>query len=297
MRNAVRRTRFKFFIVLILFSGCAEKKEKSPIIVRIGNQTLTVADLQSSLPKETKATMSRDDIREYVRSWMNNQILYQEGMRKGYGNDPDILRRVENYRMLLIGSAYIDKHLGEEITFADTVVQNYYEANGDDFTRKDDEVYLYHILMPTKKQADSVYNLIRYSRQPFDSMAQKIASLQQLKKEEWDLGYVSQGMLLDKLYRAVRKRRVGLPTRAIETDFGFHLLQVRDRKRKGTQRELDDVYDEILSRLRHINRNERYRQHLSLLKNGATIETNFQLIDSMPLDSLLYKTNFTTQSE
>ena len=297
MRIAVRKSCVTIIIAILLTAGCAEKKEKSPIIVRIGNQSLTIADVQSSLPEAEKSTMTRDDIREYVRSWMNNQILYQEGMRKGYGNDPDILKRVEDYRMLLIGSAYIDNHLSKEISFADSVMQNYYEDNIENFTRENDEVYLYHILMPTKKQADSVYNLIRYSRQSFDSTAQKIAALQHRKKDEWDLGYISRGMLLDKLYNAVKNRRVGRPTRAIQTDFGFHLLLVRDRKRKGTKRTLDEVHDEIISRLQHISRNERYRQHLSLLKNGATIETNFQLIDSMPLDSLLYKSNLTTQSE
>lgn len=297
MRKVVRIIYISFILALILATGCADKKEKSPIIVRIGNQELTVADVQSSLPEDEKATMTRDDIREFVRSWMNNQILYQEGMRKGYGNDPDIIKRVENYRMLLIGSAYMDKHLHTETSFPDTMVQNYYEKHIDDFTREKNEVYLYHILMPTKEQADSVYNVIRYRRQPFDSTARKIARIQHRKREEWDLGYISQGMLLDKLYAAVRNRRVGLLTRPIHTDFGYHLLLVRDRKRKGTKRELDEVRDEIISRLQHINTNERYRQHLSLLKNGATIETNFQLIDSMPLDSLLYKPNPTTHSE
>ncbi|KAA3663026.1 MAG: hypothetical protein DWQ10_01125 [Calditrichaeota bacterium] len=295
-------SKYVYFILLIAlyslaFFQCTEEKQKSPIIVRIGTGELTIDDLRNSVPDDIKSTMTRDDIREYVRNWMNNQILYQEGLRKGFGEDMLIKKRVENYRRTLIGSAYIDDHLQKRVTFPDSLIQQYYEENSEDFVRQDVEIYLYHILMPTKKQADSVYNLIRWRKHPFDTTARYIGDIRGLDKSEWDIGYISQGMLLDKLYQAVKTRRVGLPTRPIETDFGFHLLQVDDRKSKGTIRDLDDVKDEIVARLEHMNRNERYRQHLSLLKNGASIETNFQLIDSMPIDSLLYAMEPTTQSE
>ncbi|KAA3619817.1 MAG: hypothetical protein DWQ05_03590 [Calditrichaeota bacterium] len=287
MRIGALKTLIIISLLLSFFQSCAEEKAKSPIIVRIGTETLTVDDLRMTLPADAREKMTRDDIREHVRSWMNNQILYQEGIRKGFGKDIRIQKRVDHYRTRLIGSAYIDMHLSQNIALADTAIQTYYDENFEDFTRQNDEVYLHHILMPTKKEADSVYNLIRWRKQPFDTMAQKIASIQGRDDSEWNLGYIPRGVLLDKLYNAVVNRRVGLLTRAIETDFGFHLLQVRDKKRKGTVRELDEVRDEIIARLQHISRNERYRQHLSLLKNGATIETNFQLIDSMPLDSLV----------
>ncbi|MCA9731429.1 MAG: peptidylprolyl isomerase [Deferribacteres bacterium] len=297
----IKRNSFFFLLsltlVMFLFFGCSEEKQKSPIIVRIGTETLTIDDLQKSMPEDIKSTMTRDDIREYVRNWMNNQILYQEGLRKGFGEDPFLQKRVEDYRKTLIGSAYIDDHLKGVIAFADSAIQNYYEENVEDFTRQNDEIYLYHILLPTKKQADSVYNLIRWRKHPFDTTAQQIAEIQGLEKSEWDLGYISKGMLLNELYQAVENRSVGLPTRPLETDFGFHILQVQDRKNKGTIRELEEVREEIISRLQHIYRNERYRQHLSLLKNGASIETNFQLIDSMPIDSLLYTSKPSTQSE
>lgn len=73
----------------------------------------------------------------------------------------------------------------------------------------------------------------------------------------------------------------------IKTDFGYHIFKVLDKQEEGSIKELDDVKIEIEARLRQQKLEENYTSLLTQLKASVKIETYFDLLNRIPLDSIV----------
>ena len=167
---------------------------------------------------------------------------------------------------------------------SDSSIRAFYARNPDDFVREKDELHLQQILVDNKKTADSLYALFRKGA-AFDSVAAKL-NRNEKDGENWDLGYVALDDLIPVLANKVKVYRVGKVTRPIRTDFGYHLFKIIDRKKKGSIKDFDAVRNDIVARLMQDQHEEKYRQLMGQLKSTTKIETNFQLLNTISLDSL-----------
>ncbi len=279
------RTGSALMVLLVsLMAACEKQEPRSPIIVKIGDEALTLDDLRRTIPQELYGRITREEIQEYVSRWINNHILYQEGLKLGLSEDPDIRRRIHEFEVGIIGNAYLESVLEANPLVTDSAIQAYYEKNKDDFIRNTPEYHLQHILVKSRKTADSIRTVVLRG-QPFDSLAMYFA--RNLPDGlSWDLGYVSLDELIPEISSKIKAYRIGRVTRPIKTDFGYHLFKIIDRKDKGTVRPLAEVREAIIARVEQDIREEKYRQLLNQLKSEAKVETNFQLLNRIPLDSL-----------
>ena len=65
-----------------------QKRPEGPIVARVGNDYLTLAELKESIPAEYSDVITRDQNVLYVRQWINTEILYQEAVRLGIDQEP-----------------------------------------------------------------------------------------------------------------------------------------------------------------------------------------------------------------
>ncbi|HHL74020.1 MAG TPA: hypothetical protein ENJ29_16030 [Bacteroidetes bacterium] len=284
IRSMKMNALFLVVAIVLVLSGCAREEKTSPVILKVGSETLTLEELRHMLPAAARDKITRDDIQDMLTRWINAHLLYEQAKAAGFGNDPEIESRVQEYRVNLIGSAYIDSVLNFDTTFPDSVYESYYEQNSDDFTLTANEYYLKQMLFKRKKEADSTYNLILRGR-PFDSLAVYFATKQE-PGFEWDIGFVTEDMVIEPIAKRVRRMRVGQVRRPFKTSYGYHIFKLEEVARKGTVKPLSRVRDEIHARLLHKARQERYRRHISRLKSTIPIERNYRVIDRVPLDSL-----------
>jgi peptidyl-prolyl cis-trans isomerase C len=108
-----------------------------------------------------------------------------------------------------------------------------------------------------------------------------------LYEGEWDWGYFTTADVLPEISRAVFAAKKGGVTRPIKTDYGYHVLKIIDKQNKGAVKSLDRVREEIRLKLETKKKQDKYQRFLLQLKSKYSIETNFQLLDSALLDSLL----------
>ena len=92
-------------LVLFLAMGCGKEKQQSPIVVKVGDEKLTLDELAMSIPEELRDDITHDEIQEYISRWINSHILYQVGMKIGLGNDPVIRKRVHDIEVAIVGNA------------------------------------------------------------------------------------------------------------------------------------------------------------------------------------------------
>ncbi len=270
--------------VFVLLTGCAEEKPQSPAIVTVGERVFTLDDLRLAVPGAAGDSISTADLESLINRWINSQVLYQNGLQLGLGENPEIKRRVKEFEAKIIGAAYVDSVLSAQINVTDDEIQRYYEANQEIFAREEEEIHIKHMIFPDLKSANSARLELIRQKADFDTLAHKYNpdSLKHLS----DVGFITQNQILKVLWDKIKITRDGNTTRPVKTDFGYHLIRVVERKKEGTIKALKEVEMEIHARLRQDKWEEQYLALLNQLKNKTEIQTNLDLLGSLPPDSL-----------
>ena len=122
------------FISLALFAmgSCQKQTEhngKTPL-VQVGNYYLYQEDMAQSLPYNISETDSAEFVRDFVRKWIEEQVLYEKAEHNVRG-DERIERMVAEYRRTLVMNNYermlLQQKMTEELTEED--LQKYYNDN------------------------------------------------------------------------------------------------------------------------------------------------------------------------
>ncbi len=100
-----------------------------------------------------------------------------------------------------------------------------------------------------------------------------------------DLGYFKKEDILPEIAAKVFNSRVGLITKPLQSDFGYHIFKIVDRKKKGSYREFNEVKDQIIARLQSMKRNEKYRDLIIELRNKIDYKMNIEPLKEFYKDS------------
>lgn len=99
------------------------------------------------------------------------------------------------------------------------------KMNTDEIT----QVRAEHILVKTKAEADSIKSQIESNKISFEDAAKKY-SLCPSKANGGDLGYFGRGMMVKEFEKASFEARENVVTDPVQTQFGWHLIKVTDKK-------------------------------------------------------------------
>lgn len=172
-------TRYAFFGVLLLLSGCewVKFKKESPDgnenrlpVARVNNVYLYRDELRGIVPSASTSEDSASRVEGYVNSWIRKQLLIQEAARKIDINEAEVERKILDYRYSLIAYEYQSYYIKQNL---DTVVSaneivSYYDNNKDNFILKQNIVRATFIKVPVSApRTDKIKNLI-YSQQERD---------------------------------------------------------------------------------------------------------------------------------
>lgn len=119
-------------LVLCVMASCqrqVEHKGKTPL-VQVGNYYLYQEDMAQSLPYNISETDSAEFVRDFVRKWIEEQVLYEKAEHNVRG-DERIERMVAEYRRTLVMNNYermlLQQKMTEELT--EEELQKYYNDN------------------------------------------------------------------------------------------------------------------------------------------------------------------------
>lgn len=111
-------------------SACEEMAPHEKLFVaQVGNANLTVSEVRLNVPIGLKGADSLAFVQEYVDNWVNEQILYEQGMRN-LTNLPQLEERVRQYRRTLVAQSYEEQMMVQQENWAsDEECLRFYEAN------------------------------------------------------------------------------------------------------------------------------------------------------------------------
>jgi peptidyl-prolyl cis-trans isomerase C len=207
-----------------------------------------------------------------VRRWIESQILYQEAKREKIDQDENIKWRIDQAVRNIIIEGFLEKVLKDRVGVSEEEVKQYYQENKSKFRREQDEVRISHILVKNIAEAGLVGAKMQ-GGESFDQIAKQLSLDEGTKERGGDIGYVPLSNLPPQFYEAVTKLRTGEISPPIQTDYGFDLVMVTDRKEKGSIKEYEQAKEEVTDSLTFTKQNKELEKLFNELKKSAKIQT------------------------
>jgi foldase protein PrsA len=188
------------------------------------------------------------------KAYYGDEETYNESLASS-GMDEDFLM---NY---LENGELIDRYVGdfvESIEIDDETLKGYFDENIDKFSA----VSASHILVNSLEEAQDILFKLK-DGDDFAELAMELSQDPQSAVNGGELGYFYKGQMVPEFEEAAFSIEPGNLSGIIQTDFGFHILKVNDKKDT-----YEDNYDIVLGDYQ----NTKYTEKIEELKNDSDIE-------------------------
>lgn len=160
----------------------------------------------------------------------------------------------------------IGEQLGEEVT--DEEVRAAFEADAQG--QFGEQVEARHILTETEEQAQQAIERIQ-SGEDFATVAQEMSIDTASAENGGELGLVARGRTVEPFEEAAFNAEVGELVGPVETEFGFHVIEVTDRVPGPA---FEDVEEEIRTQLEAPSRTQAFNDYISGLLDEIEVDVN-----------------------
>ena len=155
--------------------------------------------------------------------------------------------------------------LGEDVTVGDEQIQNFYQANQQQFEQPE-QVCVRHILVGSAEEANQVMQELEGGAD-FGEVAQARSTDPGSAAQGGDIGCITRGQTVAPFEEAAFSAQTGETVGPVETQFGQHILQVYDRREAGVT-PLEQVREGIRQQLQREGLNQRINE----LRQGSGVQ-------------------------
>ena len=209
-----------------------------------------------SLPEATKR-------RVLVEFLIENQLFADaaEGQSLGAGQSFD--ERMQYWRRRALRDAYFDKSVREAISDADA--KKFYDSQVGAL-KPEEEVRARHILVDSKDKAREIFEKIAHGSD-FAQLAKENSKDPGSKDQGGELGFFARGQMVPQFEEAAFKLKKGEVSEPFESQFGWHIVRVDDRRQRAAPR-LRGGKDRVVASMIH----KKAQQIATDLRGKAQIE-------------------------
>ncbi len=151
----------------------------------------------------------------------------------------------------------------EEYEISDEEIQNFFEENKDHMN----EVEARHILVETEEEANNVLKRLE-DGEDFADLAKELSQDPGSAVQGGNLGYFTQGAMVEEFDTFVFGAEIGEISEPIETQFGFHIIEVTGKKSS-----LEDYREDIVKALQ----GEKFIEEMEALEKKAKVQKHIDL--------------------
>ncbi len=157
------------FFLLVLLSSCStffkEKNERT--VAKVYDVHLFESDLKGVIPSGTTAADSITLIHAYIDGWVRKQLIIHQAENNLSSEQMEFSKQLQNYKNSLIIYTYENALVRQKLDtlISDEEIENYYDANQNNFLLKDNIVQLQYVKLqlnaPDKKQFKQLLNSLK----------------------------------------------------------------------------------------------------------------------------------------
>jgi peptidyl-prolyl cis-trans isomerase SurA len=221
-------------LAILLLSGLfiySSFAQKDPVVMTIGDKSVTQSDfLQIYLKNNPTPKYDKETLDDYVELFKKFKFKVLEAEKLGYDTLPKLVKELDGYRKQLALPYLVDSAKNQQL------VKEGYE-------RLQHEINASHILIRVAENAAPEDTLTAYNRiieirkrilkgEDFAHVARSKNGSEDpsAKDNGGNLGYFSAFQMVYPFEEAAYKTKVGEISMPVRTKFGYHILQVHDKR-------------------------------------------------------------------
>ncbi|MFN5999664.1 MAG: peptidylprolyl isomerase [Paracoccaceae bacterium] len=247
----------------------AEGESADTVVATVNGVNITLGHmiaLRETLPAEYQSLP--DDV---LFKGIYEQLIQQEVLAQSIPDlSPRALATLDNDKRGLVSGIAIEGIVKEAVT--DAALQAAYDARFKD-AKPQTEYNAAHILVATQEEADKLKADLAGGAD-FAELAKANSTDTGSGANGGDLGWFGLGMMVKPFEDAVVAASVGEVTGPVQSDFGFHLILVKET-RVADQPTLDQLRDELAAEVENTAINAKIEE----LTKGATVTREGEGID------------------
>lgn len=224
---------------------------RSETLASAGSEKISRDDFAAALQDAQtaqKRELSLAERKALLQSMLNQRLLVLEARRLKLDRDPAYKAAVAEFERRSLVQALLSREVDAKAAVSEAQAKEFYGQNPGLF----DAVDLSQIVVAGKaddaaaeKKAQALAAMLKRSPNKFAATAKKDSDDAKSKARGGDVGTLRRGMLLPELEKAAFEAKAGTVVGPVRTQFGWHILYVRDRKRLTWEQAGGDLQSEL----------------------------------------------------
>ena len=255
--------------LLITLLGCSRSPTEHIVLAKVGNAELTMQKIHEDLGNQFLGSDSLRIVHDYIRRWVEQELLYQGAIRSGYEEDKTIRAEMDRMKRQLLSNIYLENSVRDQMKNSDDEVLNYYQNNISNFLTDENCFVVQHIVVKTAKDARLVMEELK-----------KRNSLEEIQADDVEISTgilskirnpIPESKIPDALLREIRKLKVGETANPISYDSEFSIIKLLDSIKKDDPVPLQYVRTRVESMLSVQKKREGYERLVEELKEETDV--------------------------
>jgi len=269
-RNIIYSVLLFFIIIIVVFNtACNIGSAGDEVVARVDNSVLTNEELNRRIIWKG---LREEQKRKYVENWINRELLYKEALQQDLEKTPDLKLELEQVKKEFLINRLVDKIFAEKIKITDQEIESYYNKNQNLFRIPEDERWVLHLITDNRTKARDAMQEINAGKDFKEVAGQYTDGI--FKNKNGDLGYIKRQDIIDEVSRVAFNLDKDEVSGIIRSDYGYHIIKVIDIREEGDVKELNQVRNEIIQRLRISKEKALYYDLLAELQNKYEVYIN-----------------------
>ncbi len=284
------RTKSSLALILLLpialaFASCKTEPAEVDYIARVGNELLTKEDLGPLFQVFSNGQDSSEALEQVAEEWVKNELIAQEAIRRGFRNDPEVLRQLEENERSVLVSTFVSRLFQEEtLSPSEEEIEAYYARNADQLALREDYVRVRYLTSSNAAQAEQARLLLRDA-----TVANNADSLWPSLVERFALDKEASIMLASNFYPRsvlfpsaqlkdmVTRLNLNQISPVIQEANVYQFVQVAERRDAGSIPELSWIEDELTQRLTIEARKQMLARQVQRLRTEALAREDLEI--------------------
>lgn len=240
------------------------------VLAVVDGREITQTDMEiliSHLGQQALQFANPEGEKRLLDELVNEELFYSNGLDINIESDEEFKKELEKSKATLIKQYMIRKTVSD-VRVSEEEIAEYYLANSEQFISQP-SVKASHILVETEELAKEVASEIA-SGTSFEDAATKHSTCPS-KERGGDLGFFSRGQMVPEFEDASFALEIGVLSEPVQTQFGYHLIKVSDKKDEGIST-LEEVRMSLLQTLTAKKQSETYLAKVEELKSKFAVE-------------------------
>lgn len=200
---------------------------------------------------------------EILKNIARERLVLERAYSKNIDHTNTVKEQLENLKKQLVIQEYLRSIMDDIVPEKD--VRKEYNVLKEKFVGKE-EVKASHILVETEAEAKELLKQLKDGAD-FAELAQEKSLDTASGTRGGDLGYFSKDRMVPSFAEAAFKAKKGEVTGPVETDFGWHVLKVEDRRPMEAPK-----YEEVRERIQQTMANDAIERYLNDLVKQSSVK-------------------------